>query len=94
MSTRLQRRLRARDFGAHRESHALREPREPARLPRGAVGGACVEPRRSARDARENDLSSIEEGKFADFVVPDRDYFSVSDADMRTTRPVLTAAGT
>src|SRR6266571_3206758 len=39
---------------------------------------------------RENDLGSIEEGKFADLVVLDRDYFSVSDADMRRTRPVLT----
>ena len=39
---------------------------------------------------RENDLGSIEEGKLADLVVLDRDYFSVSDADMRRTRPVLT----
>jgi len=39
---------------------------------------------------RENDLGSIEEGKFADLVVLDRDYFSVSDADMRNTRSVLT----
>ena len=28
--------------------------------------------------------------KLADLVVLDRDYFSVSDADMRRTRPVLT----
>ena len=39
---------------------------------------------------RENDLGSIEAGKLADLVVLDRDYFSVSDADMRDTRPVLT----
>jgi predicted amidohydrolase YtcJ len=39
---------------------------------------------------RENDLGSIEEGKLADLVVLDRDYFSVSDADLRRTRPVLT----
>src|SRR5207237_6951995 len=39
---------------------------------------------------RENDLGSIEEGKLADLVVLDRDYFSVSDADMRRTRPALT----
>ncbi len=39
---------------------------------------------------RENDLGSIEEGKLADLVVLDRDYFGVSDADMRRTRPVLT----
>ncbi|HYQ93405.1 MAG TPA: amidohydrolase family protein [Burkholderiales bacterium] len=39
---------------------------------------------------RENDLGSIEEGKLADLVVLDRDYFSVSDADARKTRPALT----
>jgi predicted amidohydrolase YtcJ len=39
---------------------------------------------------RENELGSIEEGKFADLLVLDRDYFSVSDADARKTRPVLT----
>jgi len=39
---------------------------------------------------RENEMGSIEEGKFADLVVLDRDYFSVSDADMRRTRAVLT----
>ena len=39
---------------------------------------------------RENDLGSIEVGKLADLVVLDRDYFSVSDADVRRTRPVLT----
>jgi predicted amidohydrolase YtcJ len=39
---------------------------------------------------REHDLGSIEIGKLADLVVLDRDYFSVSDASMRGTRPVLT----
>jgi predicted amidohydrolase YtcJ len=39
---------------------------------------------------RENDIGSIEVGKLADLVVLDRDYFSVSDAAMRETRPVLT----
>src|SRR5262245_9914961 len=39
---------------------------------------------------REDDLGSIEEGKFADLVILDRDYFSVSDADMRKVRPILT----
>lgn len=29
-------------------------------------------------------------GKFADLVVLDRDYFGVTDADMRKIRPVLT----
>ena len=39
---------------------------------------------------RENDLGSIEKGKLADLVVLDKDYFSVSAAEMRTIRPVLT----
>jgi predicted amidohydrolase YtcJ len=39
---------------------------------------------------REDDLGSIEKGKLGDLVVLDRDYFSVSDADMRRTRPILT----
>ncbi|HEX2541391.1 MAG TPA: amidohydrolase family protein [Caldimonas sp.] len=39
---------------------------------------------------RENDLGSIEKGKLADLVVLDKDYFSVSAAEMRAIRPVLT----
>jgi predicted amidohydrolase YtcJ len=39
---------------------------------------------------RENEMGSIETGKFADLVVLDKDYFSVSDAEMRAIRPVLT----
>jgi hypothetical protein len=39
---------------------------------------------------REDDLGSIEKGKLGDLVVLDRDYFSVSDADMRRIRPILT----
>jgi predicted amidohydrolase YtcJ len=39
---------------------------------------------------RENDLGSIEKGKLADLVVLDKDYFSVSDAEMRKIRPILT----
>lgn len=39
---------------------------------------------------RENDLGSIEKGKLADLVVLDKDYFSVSDAEVRTIRPVMT----
>jgi predicted amidohydrolase YtcJ len=39
---------------------------------------------------REDDLGSIEEGKLADLVVLDRDYFRVSDAEMRKTSSSLT----
>jgi len=39
---------------------------------------------------REDELGSIEKGKLGDLVVLDRDYFSVSDADMRKIRPILT----
>ncbi|WP_432837371.1 amidohydrolase [Dactylosporangium sp. CA-092794] len=39
---------------------------------------------------RENELGSIETGKFADLVVLDKDYFTVSDAEMRDIRPILT----
>jgi len=42
---------------------------------------------------REKELGSIERGKFADLVVLDRDYFTVADAAMRDTRPVLTVIG-
>jgi len=68
------------------------------------VGGTVVNTHTVSREAaliahtrsnaylffRENDLGSITEGKLADLVVLDRDYFSVSDVDMRRTRPVLT----
>jgi hypothetical protein len=39
---------------------------------------------------RENDLGKIKKGYLGDLVVLDRDYFRVSDADMRGTRPILT----
>ncbi len=42
---------------------------------------------------REGKLGSIEVGKLGDLVVLDRDYFTVSDADMRKTRSVLTLVG-
>jgi hypothetical protein len=39
---------------------------------------------------REDELGSIETEKLADLLVLDRDYFSVSDEQMRRTQPVLT----
>ena len=42
---------------------------------------------------REDDLGSIEPGKLGDFVVLDRDYFSVSDDEMRKTKSILTVVG-
>jgi hypothetical protein len=39
---------------------------------------------------REDDLGSIEEGKLADLVVLDQDYFTVSDAAVRAIRPIMT----
>jgi predicted amidohydrolase YtcJ len=39
---------------------------------------------------REDDLGSIEVGKLADLVVLDKDYFSVSDTEVRNIRPFLT----
>jgi hypothetical protein len=39
---------------------------------------------------REDELGSIETGKLADLLVLDRDYFSVSDEQMRRTQPVVT----
>jgi predicted amidohydrolase YtcJ len=39
---------------------------------------------------REDDLGSIEEGKFADLVVLDKDYFTVTPEQMRTVRPIMT----
>ncbi|GAA4253743.1 amidohydrolase [Dactylosporangium darangshiense] len=38
---------------------------------------------------REDELGSIEKDKFADLVVLDKDYFTVSDAAMRDIRPIL-----
>ena len=39
---------------------------------------------------RDKDFGSIEVGKLGDLVVLDKDYFSVSNADMRAIRPVMT----
>jgi predicted amidohydrolase YtcJ len=43
--------------------------------------------------SREHDLGAIEVGKHADLVVLDRDYFTVSDEELRRIRPVLTLVG-
>jgi hypothetical protein len=42
---------------------------------------------------REDDLGSLEPGKLADLLVLDKDYFTVSDDEMRRIRPVLTVVG-
>jgi hypothetical protein len=42
---------------------------------------------------QEDNLGSIEVGKLGDLVVLDRDYFNVSNAQMRGTRVVLTVVG-
>jgi predicted amidohydrolase YtcJ len=42
---------------------------------------------------REHELGSIEVGKLADLVVIDKDYFTVSEAAMRTIRPIMTIIG-
>jgi predicted amidohydrolase YtcJ len=41
----------------------------------------------------EDDLGSIEEGKLADLVVLNRDYFGVSNEDLKKIRAVLTVVG-
>jgi len=42
---------------------------------------------------REDDLGSLEPGKLADLLVLDKDYFTVSDDEMRRIGPVLTIVG-
>jgi predicted amidohydrolase YtcJ len=41
----------------------------------------------------ENDLGSLETGKYADLVVLDRDYLEIPVDDVRDIRPVLTMVG-
>ena len=43
--------------------------------------------------SREDDLGTIEVGKLGDLVVLDKDYFTVSDAELRRIEPVLTVVG-
>ncbi len=42
---------------------------------------------------RENVLGSLERGKFADLVVLDKDYFTVSEKEIGTIKPLLTMVG-
>ena len=42
---------------------------------------------------QENNLGSIQPGKYADLVVLDRDYFAVSAAQIKDIKPVLTMVG-
>ena len=43
--------------------------------------------------ARENDLGSLEKGKLADFVILDRDYFTIEVDDIRAIVPLMTVVG-
>ena len=42
---------------------------------------------------REDDLGSLEPGKLADFVVLDRDYMTVPEAEIENLRSVMTVVG-
>ena len=42
---------------------------------------------------REKDLGSLETGKLADFVVLDRDYFTIVVDDIRAIVPLMTVVG-
>ena len=42
---------------------------------------------------KENDLGTLEAGKFADLVVLDRDYLTIPEDDIFEIQPVLTMVG-
>lgn len=42
---------------------------------------------------REKDLGSLEPGKLADFIITDKDYFTVPERDINTIKTLLTALG-
>jgi len=42
---------------------------------------------------REKELGSLEEGKWADFMVLSRDYLTVPEKEIHTLEPLLTAVG-
>ena len=42
---------------------------------------------------REKDLGSLEKGKLADFIVIDRDYFTIPEMDIKKIKNLMTAVG-
>jgi len=42
---------------------------------------------------REKDLGSLEKGKLADFIVIDRDYFTIPELDIKKINNLMTVVG-